>query len=315
MNERLSEKDKELRATPTVLLKVAFIVNGERRDDCFRACLLFGTFGLLAILRLEWSYWLLLLPAALGIVSFLCHTNKLNISSELKRRGKEPGGPETWRVSTPEEVEEGKRRLKFMKSNKELIAQTAAEYMADHPDESPDDVVDFVAEKCFHEHEMARMEAEIAQGKWGPMAELSRDEDERPLGTLTYDEASCYFTQYCELMQRGCGMREKESILPTSFERMKEALKVECLNWCNHGRDFGESCEFISTGYSMLAQFLPDELAEQASLERAESDDVEVLRVYREAARAADEFSERRMNELNAEWNEFQERFHNKYDS
>jgi hypothetical protein len=160
------------------------------------------------------------------------------------------------------------------------------------------------------------MEAEIAEAKAEAESQIARhSKDVRPLGNMTYDEASFYFTKYCELMQEKVGFQEKESRLPTSVERMKEALKVECLNWCNHGKDFDESCQFIATGYLMLAHFLPDELAEKASLERAVSDDLDVLREYRDGATAAGGFSERRMNELSTEWNEFQKKHRAKYRS
>jgi hypothetical protein len=33
--------------------------------------------------------------------------------------------------------------------------------MVDHPDESPDDVIDIVAEECFLDHEIARLKTEL----------------------------------------------------------------------------------------------------------------------------------------------------------
>jgi len=221
--------------------------------------------------------------------------------------------------SEGEEVDEGRRRLEFMKSHTKIIAARLLQYLNENPDvdvdvdDIPAEVWDRVVEECFLENQIAEKKAKIE----AEIAQLSGDEDERPLGNLTYDEASYYFTRYCELMQEKVGFYEKEARLPTSLERMKEALKVECLNWCNHGKDFDESCEFIATGYMMLAQVLPDELAEKASPERrpdgAESEDMEALRVWCAAAKAAGELCERRANELNAEWNEFQEEYRDKY--
>ncbi len=304
--------------SPCASLVVGIVMNRGKRN----ACLFLGIIALAVILSFGWSNWLLLLPAALGIGAFLYQMNILIVSSELRRRSKEPEQSaepeetETLRKLTPKEIEERKRRFEFMKSHRGMITKRAAEYMSEHPDELPDDVVDIVTEKCFLEHEIARMEAEIAEAQAEAESQVARhSKDVRPLGTLTYDEASFYFTKYCELMQEQVGFQEKESRLPTSVERMKEALKVECLNWCNHGKDFDESCQFIATGYAMLARFLPDELAEKASLERAVSDDLDVLREYREAATAAGGFSEHRINDLNTEWNEFQEKYRAKYDS
>jgi len=312
MNEPISEMDKQLRDTPRVSLVIAIAMNKGKRN----ACLFLGIIALAVILSFGWSKWLLLLPAALGIGSFVYQMNILIVSSELKRRSEEPEEEPT--PSEAEEVDEGRRRLEFMKSHKEIITARLLQYLDENPDvdDIPAEVTEQLVEECFLDHEIAELEAEIAEAKAEVESEIARhSRDVRPLGNLTYDEASFYFTKYCELMQEKVGFREKESRLPTSLERMKEALKVECLNWCNHGKDFDESCEFIATGYAMLARFLPDELAEKASLERAESEDMEVLRVYREAARAAGEFSERRMNELNAEWNEFREEYRDKYDS
>lgn len=62
---------------------------------------------------------------------------------------------------THDEMEEMKRKLEFMKSNYEMITSRAAEYMVDHPDESPNDVIDIVAEECFLEHEIARLKTEL----------------------------------------------------------------------------------------------------------------------------------------------------------
>lgn len=144
-----------------------------------------------------------------------------------------------------------------------------------------------------------------------------RVENTRPLGNLTYEEASVYFTEYCELLQEGVGMREKESRLPTSFERMKEALKVECLNWCSHGQPFARSCETIVQGFVRLCNFLPDELIEKASRQRmveaASTGDTETLRDARKAMASVDELSAQRMREVNIEWNAFVKQYRDKY--
>ena len=120
-------------------------------------------------------------------------------------------------------------------------------------------------------------------------------------------------------MEHGVGFTERESRLPTSVDRMKEALMVECLNWCNHGRDFDDSCQFIVVGYMCLANFLPDELAETASLDAASElirvGDMEGLKANAEAGKAANELRERSMNTLNAEWNDFVKTHRNKYTS
>ena len=130
----------------------------------------------------------------------------------------------------------------------------------------------------------------------------------KPLGNLTYEEASRYFNEYCELLIQGCGIGEKESCLPTSFDRMKEALKVECLNWCNLGGDFDENWELIGTGVIRLSWFVPDEIAEKTR-KSPDSSNLEELKAYLAASRAADEIIERRTNELNVEWNEFRRRY------
>lgn len=130
----------------------------------------------------------------------------------------------------------------------------------------------------------------------------------KPLGNLTYEEASRYFNEYCELLIQGCGIGEKESRLPTSFDRMKEALKVECLNWCNLGGDFDENWELIGTGVIRLSWFVPDEIAEKTR-KSPDSSNLEELKAYLAASRAADEIIERRTNELNVEWNEFRRRY------
>lgn len=144
--------------------------------------------------------------------------------------------------------------------------------------------------------------------------------ESRPLGNLTYDEASLYFDKYCELMGTSVGMREKESRLPTSVERMKEALMVECLNWCNHGKDFDESSDFMLTGCLYLNHFLPDELAERASAKRRKaaidalgSGDTDTFKDVTEAGQIASELQERRMNQFIAEWGDFVRKYRERY--
>lgn len=102
MNEPTSEIDKQLRDTPRVSLVIAIEMNKGKRN----VCLFLGILSLAVILFFGWSNWLLLLPAALGIGSFLFHMNSLIVSSELKRRSKEPEVTETPRRLTPEETEE-----------------------------------------------------------------------------------------------------------------------------------------------------------------------------------------------------------------
>jgi hypothetical protein len=151
----------------------------------------------------------------------------------------------------------------------------------------------------------------------GFLASLFRDDSDTPLGNLTFDEASFYFTAFCELMGQDLGFWKKESRLPTSFDRMKEALMVECLNWCNHGEDFDDSCNFMWAGCVHLANFVPDELAEKTSLEAAKEFlrilDMESLKANTEARTAAVELRERRMNALNVEWAEFVKTHQGKY--
>ena len=222
---------------------------------------------------------------------------------------------------SPDEIDECTKRLAFVKANRELIENRAAEYMAAHPDESPEDVVDIVLEKCFLEHEIKRLKAEIEIKRLEAEVEATtaRFREQlsslRPLGNLTYKEASRYFTEYCALMERGCGMREKESSLPTSFDRMKEALKVECLNWCNHGRDFDESCDFIGRGYVMLNRFVRDELAPQRPRILPDGSHIEALRAYYVAFQAASEYIDRRTTELYVEWDEFRKKYRGTYSS
>jgi len=163
MNQPISEMDKQLRDTPRVNLAIAIEMNKGKRN----ACLFFGIIALAIILLLEWAQWLLLLPAALGIGSFLYHMNILIVSSELRRRSNEPEQPEEAEAIelpsrlTHDEIKDRRRKRAYMTSHQEMIAEKAAEYMVEHPDESPDDVVDIVAEKCFLEHEIARFESEI----------------------------------------------------------------------------------------------------------------------------------------------------------
>jgi hypothetical protein len=117
---------------------------------------------------------------------------------------------------------------------------------------------------------------------------------------------------------------------------MKEALKVECLRWCNQGQRFDEAANFIVRGYVYLANFMPDELAERASPSRrrelieklksppmARSDSkaqrtatLATLAEMKDNAQAgitACDWREARMSELNIEWNLFVERFRSQY--
>lgn len=160
-------------------------------------------------------------------------------------------------------------------------------------------------EKCFLENEINGMEAEfeIANKSLGKQSSSLK-----PFSNLASEEASRYFAEFCSLLERGCGMRERESSLPTSFDRMKEALKVECLNWCNLGRDFDEGWESMRTWIIRLSCFVPDELAEKTR-KLPDSSNLEELKAYLAASRAADEIIERKTNELNVEWNEFRRRY------
>jgi hypothetical protein len=156
---------------------------------------------------------------------------------------------------------------------------------------------------------------------------LLRHHSRRPLENLTYDEAESYLDNYSAMMEEGVGLIEKESSLPTSFERMKEAFKVECLRMCNLGADFDKTAELLLPGYMRLANFLPDDLAEKASPARRRElcarlgtalNSPSVLQSLQEVAHAgktACNYSEARMNELNIEWNLFVERFRKKYSS
>lgn len=172
------------------------------------------------------------------------------------------------------------------------------------PTELREDEVDAVKDKFLFDQNIKSLKAELETTS----ARFCEESTLKPLGNLTYQEASRYFTEFSELLESGCGRREKESRLPTSFERMKEALKVECLNWCNLGGDFDENCELIGRGFIMLSRFLPDELAEK-TYKLPDLSNVDARRAYNVASRAANEFSERRMKELNAEWNEFRKKY------
>jgi|694.fasta_scaffold120385_1 hypothetical protein len=172
------------------------------------------------------------------------------------------------------------------------------------PTELREDKVDVVKDKFLFDQNIKSLKAELETTS----ARFCEESTLKPLGNLTYQEASRYFTEFSELLESGCGRREKESRLPTSFERMKEALKVECLNWCNLGGDFDENCELIGTGFIMLSRFLPDELAEK-TYKLPDLSNVDARRAYNVASRAANEFIERRTKELNAEWNEFRKKY------
>jgi hypothetical protein len=172
------------------------------------------------------------------------------------------------------------------------------------PTELREDKVDVVKDKFLFDQNIKSLKADLETTS----ARFCEESTLKPLGNLTYQEASRYFTEFSELLESGCGRREKESRLPTSFERMKEALKVECLNWCNLGGDFDENCELIGTGFIMLSRFLPDELAEK-TYKLPDLSNVDARRAYNVASRAANEFIERRTKELNAEWNEFRKKY------
>jgi len=180
MNQPTSETDKQLRDTPRVNLVVAYQMNKGKRN----ACLVLGVIALVVSLLVAWEFgwskWLLLLPATLGIGAFLYQMNMLIVSSELRRHSKEPEEleeRETPRRPTPEEaIEECNRRCEFMESHQEEIVKRAAEYMIEHPDESPEDVIDLVTEKCFLEHEIAELKAQIA-GVKAETAQLSEAEE------------------------------------------------------------------------------------------------------------------------------------------
>lgn len=62
-------------------------------------------------------------------------------------------------------MDEGERRLAFVKSHKERIKARFLEYLEENPDddEVPDEVARQIIEECFLEHEIAEIEAEIAQ--------------------------------------------------------------------------------------------------------------------------------------------------------
>ncbi|KKL14597.1 hypothetical protein LCGC14_2514050, partial [marine sediment metagenome] len=268
MDERLSEMDKQLRDTPRVSLVIAVEMNKGKRN----AHLFLGVVALAVILAFGWSNWLLLLPAALGVGSFLFQMNILIFSSELKRRSEEP--EEEPAPSEAEELDEARRRIEF---------------------------------------------AEIMDG--------------RPLGNLTYDEAESYTAEYCELLiEEGLiekGLVSKESRLPTSLERMKEALKVECLRMCDQGGRFDDNCEAIVGCFMQLAYIVPDDLAEKASQRREAMDtlcstevsDTEAYNAAVDTLRVAtsqpgtdvSHLRIQNMNELNVEWNAFVKKYRDKY--
>ena len=136
---------------------------------------------------------------------------------------------------------------------------------------------------------------------------------DRPLGNLTFKEAERYFEEYLVLLQDGVGMRERESKLPASYERMKEAFMVQVLNWCNQGEGFDESCELMVQGYIRLSQFCPDELVQMSSREQMRnamlSADRELFAATKRASIAAAELAQLRLQQLNADWSAFQAKF------
>ena len=64
---------------------------------------------------------------------------------------------------TPDELEEHKRRLEFMESHQDLIKAKLFEYLEEHPDadDIPDYETKYIINKCFLDHEIARLEDEI----------------------------------------------------------------------------------------------------------------------------------------------------------
>lgn len=81
----MSDIDKQLRDTPRVGLVIAIEKNrGKRNASVFLAVI-----AAALVLFFSWNKWLLLIPAALGIVAFLYHMNIVIVSSELKRRSEE----------------------------------------------------------------------------------------------------------------------------------------------------------------------------------------------------------------------------------
>jgi len=159
MNEPISEMDKQLRDTPEVSLVIAITMNKGKRN----VCLFLGFIALAVILlgawEFGWSKWLLLLPSALGIGSFLYQMNILIVSSELKRRSE--------MKELHEERDEAQRRLAFMESHEEIIYARLQGYLDENPDvdDIPDEVAERLIEKCFLEHEIAEYEAKIAEGR------------------------------------------------------------------------------------------------------------------------------------------------------
>jgi len=171
MNEATSEMDKQLRDTPDVSFVIAIDMNKGKRN----ACLFLGIIALAVILlgawEFGWSKWLLLLPAALGIGSLLYQINILVVFSELKRHYemKKLQG-------LHEKRDEEQRRLAFMESHEEIIYARLQEYLNENPDvdDIPAEVTEHLIEECFLEHEIAELEAKIAEGQ-------QMDEGERRL--------------------------------------------------------------------------------------------------------------------------------------
>ena len=164
------------------------------------------------------------------------------------------------------------------------------------------------------ESERLRGELQLAKQQTEDLLDSLRG----PGGDRSHAEASFYFTEYCEVMRQGVGNIEKESRLPTTIEEMKEAIKQECLNWCNHdGKDVDETFDFMASGYLQLAKFVPDEMAEAASLETSrnalENENIEAFKAAQQTSSATLDLVERKMEELNADWNDFRMKFRSKY--
>ncbi len=62
---------------------------------------------------------------------------------------------------TTEQKDELRRKLAFMKANKDMLAKRAVEYMDAHPELSDDEAMEVVAEECFLDHEIALVENDI----------------------------------------------------------------------------------------------------------------------------------------------------------
>jgi len=75
-------------------------------------------------------------------------------------------------------MDEGKRRLAIVKNHKKIIQARFLEYLEENPDDDdiPDEVARQIIEECFLDHEIAELEAEIAEAKT-ETAQLSEAEE------------------------------------------------------------------------------------------------------------------------------------------